>query len=68
MKKWNRVMELVAIAITVIVVIANLHHLLVSATKNSPARHAAKPAAKADLTFHVGLLPGMDIKVFLADN
>ena len=64
MKKANQLLVVLAIALTVVLVTANLHHLNKQGSL-SPASVLAKPANETGLTFHIGLLPDVSINVFV---
>ena len=64
MKKANQLMAVLAIALTVVLVTASLHHLKKKVTSTTE-RDFAKPVNATGLTFHIGLLPDVSINVFV---
>ena len=60
-------MEVMAIAITVVVATANLHHLLV-AKNNVPARENSSTTETTDLIFHIGLVPGVHVNILVNNH
>jgi len=64
MKKTNQVMVVLAIALTLVLVTANLHHLKKTA-RPVPGSAWTEPANGPGLTFHIGLLPEVSINVFV---
>lgn len=57
-------MVVFAVAITVVLVAVNLHHLKEN-KRPQPGAVWAKPSGETGLTFHIGLLPDVSINVFV---
>lgn len=65
MKKTNRVLVWLAVAVTFVIVTVNLHHLFSEKNNDLQVTECAKSAQDLNLTVQIGLLPDVQFCIVI---